>query len=224
MAPENSVLIMDVGGGVTQYFVQNSIEPPYCRDLPRVWDEAVVSLTLSVLRTRRKLLRRGVVAEDVELFLAPEVGELDNQEIDAVVSCIPELKRYFDFILIDLPAATNPYYYRFLDATDVEVVVIVPERSFWEVILRTVEVRAPRVIVVMNKYNSKAESHVESWDVVTKFFNKKYPGYRITKIPYDPVLKLVGMHGVEAILTKTKLEEDTAKALNDLLALLEEEK
>jgi len=215
---------MDVGGGVTQYFVQNSIEPPYCRDLPRVWDEAVVSLTLSVLRTRRRWFRREVVAEDVELFLAPEVGELDNQEIDAVVSCIPELKRYFDFILIDLPAATNPYYYRFLDATDVEVVVIVPERSFWEVILRTVEVRAPRVVVVMNKFNSKAKSHQESWAVVTKFFKEKYPGYRIVQVPYDPTLKLVGVHGIEAVLTKAKLEEDTAQSINTLLAFLEEEK
>ncbi len=221
LAPDRRILIVDVGGGVTQYFLQNNVEPPYARDLAMAGEEAILALTLSVLRREGWIIKRRVIEEAVELYLSPEVGELSNQEIDGIITAITRFKKYFDFIFLDMPAATNPHYYKLLNITDVEVIVLVPERSFWEMILKTVEIGAPQVIIVMNKYNNQSRSHRESWTIVTKFFNEKYPGCKLVKVPYDPVLKLVGTYGIEAILGKTKLKEETARALLDIIYHLE---
>lgn len=214
-------LVVDVGGGSTRYVLPEDVPPPYTRDLPRTYN-AIVQTTIVTRVARKGLLRRSnTVEKKTAFFITPEVRELTNSEIDGVIGVIPSLEDYFDYVIIDMPAVSNRYYWRFLDVTDVQVVCLVPDRAFAWQILVTTEFRAKKgVVVVVNKYDEKIDEHKRVFDTIWRFLDRKVQRREIVSLSFDSTLSAMSIYGIEA-LAKLAPSRKTVRSIASLISHIE---
>ena len=210
-------LVVDVGGGSTRYVV-DAASPPFTRELGTREDK--LSIILRRKFTYRieegRLFKRKVEEREVEVYLMPEIRELDAQEVEGVAAALPEVAQYFDFTIVDMPAVSGAHYWRLLDVADLEVLCLVPERAFYEQILATARTKEP-LIVLLNKFDEKIPGHKE----VERGLVKNYGEDKVLTVPYDPVLEQLGDYGLP-ILSYVSPSKETAMAFSKLVAKLED--
>ena len=203
----HSTLLVDAGGGSTRYVI-DAPEPPYTRELSDTYN-AILSVRFSFKKEKKRLFRKKVEEEKfIDFYLTPEVRHLKEEEIDKLLVVLPELKDYFDFIVLDLPAISADYYWKLPSASDLNIVVLTPEKTVYEQVFSTV--KANWHVIIVNKFDSEIDEHRTALERI------KHIARDVLALPYDPVLDLLALHGV-GLLSYASPSKETTNALGDLV-------
>jgi len=183
---EVKVLLIDLGQeGNSSRLLLREPEPPFLRDVL----QGKVTLLDAIGSYEIKLEKLG----SLNFYMIPNLGPLPKpRELEAFFRELKELENCIDIVFLDLPAYQDPWFNKFIDYSDLVVLVANPFPYVVNAVINAYT-DGKEVIAVLNKFVKGCECYLN-------LLGERYK--RTIAIAYDPYVALLDSANLTKILEK----------------------